>query len=96
MDLAEQLAVFAEKGNQQRIHLTDGRTLQGWIMEIREDDLLMSTGFLKNKAKTTGFLLHQSILISCNIGIPSSPSGRHSRLIHNKEEPTQNIRSVLS
>ncbi|AXI01754.1 hypothetical protein [Aquirhabdus parva] len=51
MDLAEQLAVFAEKGNQQRIHLTDGRTLQGWIMEIREDDLLMSTGFSEKQGK---------------------------------------------
>ncbi len=51
MDIAEQLAVFAETGNQQRIHLNDGRTLQGWIMEIREDDLLMSTGFSEKQGK---------------------------------------------
>jgi hypothetical protein len=51
MDLAEQLAVFAEKGNQQRIQLIDGRSLQGWIMEIRENDLLMSTGFSEKQGK---------------------------------------------
>jgi len=51
MDLAEQLAIFAEKGNQQRIYLKDGRLLQGWIMEIREEDLLISTGFSEKQGK---------------------------------------------
>jgi len=51
MDLAEQLANFAEAGNQQRLYLKDGRTLQGWIMEIREEDLLISTGFSEKQGK---------------------------------------------
>ncbi len=51
MDLAEQLATFAETGNQQRIYLKDGKVLQGWIMEIREEDLLISTGFSEKQGK---------------------------------------------
>lgn len=51
MDLAEQLATFAETGNQQRLSLKDGRTLQGWIMEIRKEDLLISTGFSEKQGK---------------------------------------------
>jgi hypothetical protein len=51
MDLAEKLGTFAEKGNQQRITLKDGKVLQGWIMEIRDDDLLISTGFSEKQGK---------------------------------------------
>lgn len=45
IELAEHMANFAESGNQQRIYLKNGDMLQGWIMEINEDALLMSTGF---------------------------------------------------
>lgn len=43
MILAEQLANFADKGNQQKFSLTNGQVLQGWIMEITEDGLVIST-----------------------------------------------------
>lgn len=45
IQLAEHMANFAECGNQQRITLKNGQMLQGWVMEINEDALLMSTGF---------------------------------------------------
>jgi hypothetical protein len=45
MDIGSKLVDFAELGNQHRIQLKDGKVLQGWIMEIREEDLLISTGF---------------------------------------------------
>lgn len=45
IELAAQLANFAERGNQQRIYLKNGQMLQGWIMEISEDGLLISSGF---------------------------------------------------
>ncbi|RYY80925.1 MAG: hypothetical protein EOO69_00480 [Moraxellaceae bacterium] len=45
IELAEHMANFAESGNQQRIYLQNGSMLQGWIMEINEDALLISTGF---------------------------------------------------
>lgn len=50
-DLAEQLIDFAEAGNQQRISLTNGQVLQGWIMEINEQALLISTGFNENSGQ---------------------------------------------
>jgi hypothetical protein len=50
-DLAAELATFAESGNQQRIRLNDGQLLQGWIMEIRDEDLLISTGFSEKQGK---------------------------------------------
>jgi len=51
MDIGSLLVEFAELGNQHRIPLKDGRVLQGWIMEIREDDLLISTGFSEKQGK---------------------------------------------
>lgn len=44
MDLADKFVQFAESGNQQRLKSKDGRVLQGWIMEVTEDSLLISTG----------------------------------------------------
>lgn len=44
MDLADKFVQFAESGNQQRLKSKDGRLLQGWIMEVTEDSLLISTG----------------------------------------------------
>ena len=43
--LALQLARFAESGNQQRLSLNNGTSLQGWIMEISDDYLLISCGY---------------------------------------------------
>jgi hypothetical protein len=51
MDIGSQLVDFAEQGNQHRIQLKDGKVLQGWIMEIREDDLLISIGFSEKQGK---------------------------------------------
>lgn len=42
--LINRLVEFAESGNQQRITL-NGQTHQGWIMEISDDALMISTGF---------------------------------------------------
>lgn len=44
MSLAEQFVTFAETGNQQQFSLVDGRVFKGWIMEISDTELLMSTG----------------------------------------------------
>ncbi len=51
IELAEQLAEFAESGNQQRVYLNDGQMLQGWIMEISDTALLVSTGFAEKTGK---------------------------------------------
>lgn len=48
--LINRLVEFAESGNQQRIVL-NGQTHQGWIMEISEDALLISTGFADKSGK---------------------------------------------
>ncbi len=42
--LINRLVEFAESGNQQKIIL-NGNSYQGWIMEIIDDALLISTGF---------------------------------------------------
>jgi hypothetical protein len=42
--LINRLVEFAESGNQQKIVLA-GKSHQGWVMEITEDALLISTGF---------------------------------------------------
>lgn len=42
--LINRLVEFAESGNQQKIML-NGQSHQGWIMEITEDALLISTGY---------------------------------------------------
>ena len=42
--LINRLVEFAESGNQQKIVL-NGQTYQGWVMEITEDALLISTGY---------------------------------------------------
>ena len=48
--LINRLVEFAESGNQQRIVL-NGETHQGWIMEISEEALLISTGFADKSGK---------------------------------------------
>ena len=52
--LINRLVEFAESGNQQKIVLT-GQVHQGWVMEITEDALLISTGYSDKSVKTTGF-----------------------------------------
>lgn len=41
---ADILASFAEQGNQQRFRTASGARLQGWIMEVGEDRLVISIG----------------------------------------------------
>lgn len=48
--LINRLVEFAESGNQQRIVL-NGQSHQGWIMEISEEALLISTGFADKSGK---------------------------------------------
>jgi hypothetical protein len=48
--LINRLVDFAESGNQQRIVL-NGQSYQGWIMEISEEALLISTGFADKSGK---------------------------------------------
>ena len=48
--LVNGLVEFAESGNQQKIVL-NGQTYQGWIMEITEEALLISTGYADKSGK---------------------------------------------
>lgn len=48
--LIERLVEFAESGNQQKIAL-NGQVYQGWIMEISDEALLISTGFVDKAGK---------------------------------------------
>lgn len=48
--LINRLVEFAESGNQQKIVL-NGQTYQGWIMEITEESLLISTGYADKSGK---------------------------------------------
>ncbi|MGO1062261.1 hypothetical protein [Acinetobacter sp. WY4] len=48
--LINRLVEFAESGNQQKIVL-NGQTYQGWVMEITEDAILISTGYADKAGK---------------------------------------------
>ena len=48
--LINRLVEFAESGNQQKI-VWNGQTYQGWVMEITEDALLISTGYADKTGK---------------------------------------------
>lgn len=48
--LINRLVEFAESGNQQKIVL-HGQQYQGWIMEITEEALLISTGYADKSGK---------------------------------------------
>lgn len=48
--LINRLVEFAESGNQQKI-VWNGQTYQGWVMEITEDALLISTGYADKAGK---------------------------------------------
>ncbi|KAA8732106.1 hypothetical protein F4V57_10825 [Acinetobacter qingfengensis] len=51
MCLEQRLIEFAESGNQQKIILADGQIIQGWIMEINEQALLISSGYNDKSGK---------------------------------------------
>jgi hypothetical protein len=48
--LINRLVEFAESGNQQKIVLA-GQSYQGWIMEISDEALQISTGFAEKTGK---------------------------------------------
>ncbi|KAF1027191.1 hypothetical protein [Acinetobacter sp.] len=48
--LLERLVEFAESGNQQKI-VINGQSHQGWIMEITNEALMISTGFADKAGK---------------------------------------------
>ncbi|PZT87102.1 MAG: hypothetical protein DI627_08120 [Acinetobacter sp.] len=48
--LINRMVEFAESGNQQKICLNQ-KDYQGWIMEISEDALLISTGYADKSGK---------------------------------------------
>lgn len=48
--LIQRLVEFAESGNQQKIQL-NGNTYQGWVMEISDQALLISTGYAEKMGK---------------------------------------------
>ena len=48
--LINRLVTFAESGNQQRIVL-NGVSHQGWIMEISDEALMISTGFAEKSGQ---------------------------------------------
>jgi hypothetical protein len=48
--LMNRLVDFAESGNQQKIVL-NGQHYQGWIMEITDEALLISTGYADKSGK---------------------------------------------
>ncbi|WP_441368430.1 hypothetical protein [Acinetobacter lwoffii] len=48
--LINRLVEFAESGNQQKIVL-NGQSYQGWVMEITEEALLISTGYADKTGK---------------------------------------------
>jgi hypothetical protein len=50
--LINRLVEFAESGNQQKIIL-NGQNHQGWIMEITDEALLISTGYADKTGKDT-------------------------------------------
>ena len=53
MNLSERLIDFAEAGNQQKIILANGQSFQGWVMEITDEALLISTGYSEKSGKDT-------------------------------------------
>lgn len=52
--LIERLITFAESGNQQKVTLSSA-VHQGWIMEVAEQGILLSTGFQEKTGKDMWF-----------------------------------------
>ena len=58
--LTERLIEFAETGNQQKIILSDGRVIQGWVMEVNPDGIQLSSGY-GDKNGTEQWLNYQQL-----------------------------------
>lgn len=56
--LMNRLVEFAESGNQQKI-VCGSQSYQGWIMEITEEALMLSTGFADKSGKDLWFNLNE-------------------------------------
>ena len=74
--LINRLVEFAESGNQQKIVL-NGQTYQGWIMEITEEALLISTGYADKMVRICGSSSMICSRQNSPTGIISKISGRH-------------------
>ena len=59
--LVEGLIAFAEAGNQQKIQLENGTIIQGWVMEITDEALLISSGY-SDKVGKDQWINHQDLL----------------------------------
>lgn len=46
----DRMVKFAESGNQQKI-VSQGQSYQGWVMEITEEAVLISTGYADKSGK---------------------------------------------
>ena len=59
--LVERLITFAEAGNQQKIQLESGLMIQGWVMEITDEALLISSGY-SDKVGKDQWIKHQDLI----------------------------------
>ena len=59
--LVERLITFAEAGNQQKIQLANGMIIQGWVMEITDEALLISSGY-SDKVGKDQWINHQDLI----------------------------------
>ena len=59
--LVERLITFAEAGNQQKIQLESGLMIQGWVMEITDEALLISSGY-SDKVGKDQWIKHQVLI----------------------------------
>ncbi|WP_374295744.1 hypothetical protein [Acinetobacter sp.] len=59
--LVERLIAFAEAGNQQKIQLANGSIIQGWVMEITDEALLISSGY-SDKVGKDQWITHQDLI----------------------------------
>lgn len=59
--LAEQLVQFAESGNQQRVQLKNGQVIQGWVMEITEHSLQISSGYSDSKSSAEPWIAFEQL-----------------------------------
>nr|WP_298890229.1 hypothetical protein [uncultured Acinetobacter sp.] len=59
--LVERLIAFAEAGNQQKIQLANGSIIQGWVMEITDEALFISSGY-SDKVGKDQWIKHQDLI----------------------------------
>ena len=74
--LINRLVEFAESGNQQKIILA-GQNHQGWIMEITEDALLISTGFAEKTGKNREWFVGNFL---CRAGVNVRIRGKNHEI----------------